>query len=107
MIDEIKVVRGKYEAKLNPELDPAAWMALYHYSEALDAYDSEASLKLAKQLYEVQPDRSKIKYINRWNELLKEITHIRRYQLKDLVENSKFYEDNLHLDRYEDKDEED
>ena len=28
----IKVVRGKQEAKLYPELDPAAWMALYHYA---------------------------------------------------------------------------
>ena len=105
---EIKTVRGKLEAKLNPELDPAAWMALYHYSEVLlDAFDPEASLDLAQQLYEINPDRTKIKYTNRWNEVLKEITRIRRYQLKDLVENSEFYKANLHLDRYEEKEEED
>lgn len=106
MIDEIKMVRGKMEAKLNPELDPAAWMALYHYSEVLDAYDPEASLKLAQQLYEVKPDRSKLKYVNRWSDILKDINYIRRYQLKDLVENSEFYKANLHLDRFEDKVEE-
>lgn len=100
---EIKTVRGKLEAKLNPELDPAAWMALYHYSEVLDAFDPEASLELAQQLYEIHPDRTKIKYTTRWNGVLKEITRIRRYQLKDLVENSEFYKANLHLDRYEDK----
>ena len=100
---EIKTVRGKLEAKLNPELDPAAWMALYHYSEVLDAFDPEASLELAQQLYEIHPDRTRMKYTTRWNEVLKEITRIRRYQLKDLVENSEFYKANLHLDRYEDK----
>lgn len=105
MIDDIKVIRGKFEVKLNPETDPAAWMALYHYSEVLDAYDPAASLKMAKKLYEVQLDRSKIKFTNRWRGVLKEINRIRRYQLKDLVENSKFYEDNLHLDRYEDREE--
>lgn len=105
MIDDIKVVRGKFEVKLNPEVDPAAWMALYHYSEVLDSFDPAASLKIAKKLYEVQLDRSKIQFTNRWNDVLKEITRIRRYQLKDLVENSKFYEDNLHLDRYEEKEE--
>lgn len=100
---EIKTVRGKLEAKLNPELDPAAWMALYHYSEVLDSFDPEASLELAQQLYEIHPDRTRMKYTTRWNEVLKEITRIRRYQLKDLVENSEFYKANLHLDRYEDK----
>ena len=100
---EIKTVRGKLEAKLNPELDPAAWMALYHYSEVLDSFDPEASLELAQQLYEINPDRTRMKYTTRWNEVLKEITRIRRYQLKDLVENSEFYKANLHLDRYEDK----
>ena len=100
---EIKTVRGKLEAKLNPELDPAAWMALYHYSEVLDSFDPEASLELAQQLYEIHPDRTRMKYTARWNEVLKEITRIRRYQLKDLVENSEFYKANLHLDRYEDK----
>mgnify|MGYP003637761945 CR=1 FL=1 len=71
---EIKTVRGKLEAKLNPELDPAAWMALYHYSEVLDSFDPEASLELAQQLYEIHPDRTRMKYTIRWNEVLKEIT---------------------------------
>ena len=41
MIDQMKVIRGKFEAKLHPEEDPAACMALYHYSEILDEYDPD------------------------------------------------------------------
>jgi hypothetical protein len=97
----IRLIRGKNETKLYPELDPAAWMALYHYAEYLEVYDPKQSLEIHRELYSVYPDRANLKYVNRWNEILKEITHIRRYQLKDLVENNTFYDKNIELDLQE------
>jgi hypothetical protein len=94
----IRIIRDKKEAKLYPELDPAAWMALYHYAEFLEVYDPKQSLEIHKELYNVYPDRANLKYVNRWNDILKEITRLRRYQLKDLVENNAFYDRNIELD---------
>ena len=97
----IRLIRDRNEAKLYPELDPAAWMALYHYAEYLEVYDPKQSLEIHRELYSVYPDRANLKYVNRWNEILKEITYIRRYQLKDLVENNTFYDKNIELDLQE------
>ena len=97
----IRIVRGKQEVKLYPELDPAAWMALYHYAEFLEAFDPKQSLEIHRELYSVYPDRANLKYVNRWNDILKEITYLRRYQLKDLVENNNFYDKNIELDLQE------
>jgi len=87
----IKKVQGEPVIELRPESDPAAWLALLTYAEWHEQIDDKVYEQLAAWLYENPTDRAKVKKLNRWNPVVKEVTHNRRYYLKDFLENADFY----------------
>ena len=88
---KIKIVRGEPVIELRPESDPAAWLALLTYAEWHEEIDDKVYDELAAWLYENPTDRTKVKQLNKWNPVIKEVTNNRRYYLKEFLENADFY----------------
>ena len=87
----IKMVRGEPVIELRPESEPAAWLALLTYAEWHEQIDDKVQEELSAWLYEHPTDRAKVEKLNRWNSVVKEVTHMRRYYLKEFLENADFY----------------
>ena len=88
---KIKIVRGEPVIELRPESDPAAWLALLTYAEWHEEIDDKVYDELVAWLYENPTDRTKVKQLNKWNPVIKEVTNNRRYYLKEFLENADFY----------------
>jgi hypothetical protein len=87
----IKMVRGEPVIELRPESEPAAWLALLTYAEWHEQIDEKVYEGLAAWLYEHPTDRTKVEKLSRWNPVVKEVTNMRRYYLKEFLENADFY----------------
>ena len=88
---KIKMVQGEPVIELRPESEPAAWLALLTYAEWHEQIDDKVYEELSAWLYEHPTDRAKVEKLNRWNPVVKEVTNIRRYYLKEFLENADFY----------------
>ena len=95
---KIKIVRGEPVIELRPESDPAAWLALLTYAEWHEQIDDDLYDDLCAWLYEHPTDRLKVKKLNKWNPVIKEVTNNRRYYLKEFLENADFYKKQRDLD---------
>ena len=95
---KIKIVRGEPVIELRPESDPAAWLALLTYAEWHEQIDDDLYDELCAWLYEHPTDRLKVKKLNKWNPVIKEVTNNRRYYLKEFLENADFYKKQRALD---------
>ena len=95
---KIKIVRGEPVIELRPESDPAAWLALLTYAEWHEQIDDDLYDELCAWLYEHPTDRIKVKKLNKWNPVIKEVTNNRRYYLKEFLENADFYKKQRDLD---------
>ena len=95
---KIKIVRGEPVIELRPESDPAAWLALLTYAEWHEQIDDDLYDELCAWLYEHPTDRLKVKKLNKWNPVIKEVTNNRRYYLKEFLENADFYKKQRDLD---------
>ena len=95
---KIKIVRGEPVIELRPESDPAAWLAFLTYAEWHEQFDDDLYDDLCAWLYEHRTDRLKVKKLNKWNPVIKEVTNNRRYYLKEFLENADFYKKQRDLD---------
>tara|TARA_R110002020_G_scaffold34449_2_gene104780 strand:+ start:885 stop:1220 length:336 start_codon:yes stop_codon:yes gene_type:complete len=95
---KVKTVKGESVIELKPESDPAAWLALLTYAEHHEQIDDKLYDELCAWLYEHPTDRLKVKKLNRWNPVIKQVTQNRRYYLKEFLENADFYKKQRDLD---------
>ena len=95
---KVKTVKGESVIELKPESDPAAWLALLTYAEHHEQIDDKLYDELCAWLYEHPTDRLKVKKLNKWNPVIKQVTQNRRYYLKEFLENADFYKKQRDLD---------